>query len=271
MKYHRDFILGAIGLLLASALTSGCSFNPRLITPIYEGDEGTVFLKEFNDSTPRADHPATLSSQLVRRILLGVRVHERKTMIESTLTGGAEATPVFTYAEVNFLTPLLESAFSQATPQEAIHFQVKGDVAGKQFDTAGIMFIQGDDFNFSLTDYGLAPRRRQTLSQPTVSFDRPKRYSVTFTPISAVLNPEEDKQVVDDENVPKPLLISLNVLQQQAGAVPEEEEDFMPAQSAETGPKAQTAEEMEQEIEQLRKSMKEQEERLKSLERQMEK
>ena len=84
MRLRRDFLLGAIGLLLTFALTSGCSFNPRLVTLIYEGDEGTVFLKEFHDSTPRADHPATLTSQLVRRILLGVRVHERKTMIEST-------------------------------------------------------------------------------------------------------------------------------------------------------------------------------------------
>ena len=203
MRPCRDFLLGAIGLLLASVLTSGCSFNPRLVTLIYKGDDGTVFLKEFHDSSPRADHPATLTSQLVRRILLGVRVHERKTMIESTLSGSAEATPVFTFAEVNLLTPPLVSAFSQATPQEAIHFQVKGDVSGKQFDTGGMMFIKGDELNLSLTEYGLAPRRPQTLSQPSVSFDRPKRYSVTFTPISAVLNAEEDKQVVDDENVPK--------------------------------------------------------------------
>ena len=245
MKFHRDFLLGAIGLLLASALTSGCSFNPRLITLIYEGDKGTVFLKEFHDSTPRASHPVSLESQVVRRILLGVRIHERKTMIESTLTGGAEATPVFTFAEVNFLTPLLVSAFSQATPQEAVHFQVKGEVSGKQFDTRGIMFIKGEELNFSLTEYGLTPQRPSTLSQPTKSFDRPKRWSVTFTPISAVLNPEEDKQVVDDENVPKPLLISLPILKQHVTSVPEEE--FTPPEPGETATEDQNQEEMEQE------------------------
>ncbi len=233
-----------------------------------------MFLKEFQDSFPRADHPVTLQSQLVRRVLLGVRIHERKTMIESTLTGDAEATPAFTLEEVNFLTPLLVSAFQQATPQEAIHFIVKGDVSGKRFDTGGVMFIKGEELNFSLTEYGLTPQRPGTLSQPTKSFDRPKRWSVTFTPISAVLNAEEDKQVVGDENVPKPLLISLKVLKQYAESVPEE--DFTSHQATEATTEDptkededQTKKDMEQEIEQLRKSMKEQEERLKRLERQM--
>ena len=114
---------------------------------------------------------------------------------------------------------------------------------------------------------------RPSLNQP-FPLIVPNGTRSRFTPISAVLNPEEDKQVVDDENVPKPLLISLNVLKQHTDAVPEiedEEEIISLAQSVETGPKDQTPEEMEQEIERLRKSMKEQEERLKRLERQMEK
>ena len=70
----------------------------------------------------------------------------------------------------------------------------------------------------------------------------------------------------------KPLLISLNVLKQHTETLPEEEaEEVMPSQSVETGSKDQTPEDMEQEIERLRKSMKEQEERLKRLERQMDK
>lgn len=267
MRFFHHFLLRAIGLLLTFVLTSGCFSQPRLVTVIHEGDDGTVFLKEFHDSFPRANHPVTLESQLVRSIFLGVRIHERKTMIESTLTGDAEATPAFTFAEANFLTPLLVYAFNQATPQEAVHFQVKGDVSGKRFDTGGIMFIKGEELNFSLTEYGLTPQRPGTLSQPTKSFDRPKRWSVTFTPISAVLNAEEDKQVVGDENVPKPLLISLKALKQYVESVPEEE--FNSSQSPEAGIEGQSQEEMEQEIEQLRKSMKEQEDRLQRLERQM--
>jgi hypothetical protein len=90
---------------------------------------------------------------------------------------------------------------------------------------------------------------------------------VTFTPINAVLNAEEDKQVLGDENVPKPLLISLKVLKQHEESHPEK--DFKSHQSKDSTSKDQTQEEMEQEIEQLRKSMKEQEERLQRLERQM--
>ena len=93
---------------------------------IHEGEDGTVFLKEFQDSVPHADHPITLRPSLIRRILLGVRIHEQKTMIENTITGKAESTPAFTYTEVNYLTPLLGEAFNQATPQEAVHFKVTG-------------------------------------------------------------------------------------------------------------------------------------------------
>jgi len=238
MRFFHHFLVRGIGLLLAFVLTCGCFSLPRLVTVIHEGDDGTVFLQEFQDSSPRADHPVTLESQLVRRILLGVRIHERKTMIESTLTGDAEATPAFTFAEVNFLTPLLVSALKQATPQEAVHFQVKGDVSGKRFDTGGIMFIKGEELNFSLTEYGLTPQRQGTFSQPTKSFDCPTRRSVTFSPISAVLNAEEDKQVIGDENVPKPLRISLKALQQHPEMVPDEE--FKSPQSTETATEGQT-------------------------------
>ena len=268
MNFFLFFFIRATGVILAFILTSGCLSHPRVETVIHEGSEGTVFLKEFEDSEPHADHPVTLEPSLIRRVLLGVRIHERKTMMESTITGKAQATPAFTFSDIRFLTPHLISAFGQATSQEAVHFTVTGDVSGRRFDTGGVMFIKEDRLHFSLSEYGLTPERRSTLSQPTKSFDRPKRYSVTFTPISAVLNAEEDKHVVGDENDPKPLLISLNVLKRHTESVPEEEDE--PSQSPTTTREEQSQEEMEQEIERLRKSMKEQEDRLKRLEQQME-
>ena len=266
MTFFHHFPTRVIGLLVAILLSSGCLSHPRLVTVIYEGDDGTVFLKEFQDSAPRANHPVILESQLVRRILMGVRIHERKTMIESTLTGDAEATPAFTFAEANFLAPLLVSAFQQATPQEAVHFKINGEESGKQFDTRGLMFIKEKELNFSLTEYGLTPQRPGTLSQPSQSFDRPKRWSVTFTPISAVLNAEEDKKVVQDEEIPKPIWISLEVLRQYPASLPEEKFNSSPSDMPPT--EGKTHEEMGQEIEQIRKSMKVQEERLQRLERQ---
>lgn len=267
MPIFRDLIYTTLILTLGFLLTSGCFSHPRVETVIHDGEGGSVFLKEFPVSSFRADHPKTFEPQLIRQILWGIRIYERKTMIESTLTGDAKATPAFTFEEVNFLTPLLVSAFKQVTAAEAVHFRVKGDVSGKRFDTAGIMFVKGEELNFSLTEYGLTPQRPGTLSQPTKSFDRPKRWSMSFSPISAVVNPEEDKQVVGDENVPKPLLISLKVLKQHAETFTED--DFKPSLQPEPKNKDQTKEEMEQEIERLRKTMQEQEERLKRLEHQI--
>ena len=266
---YKTFCL-LISFLLISfcgLVITGCFFHPRVVTQIYEGDEGTVFLKEFQDSVPRADHPVTLEPSLIQRVLLGVRIYEQKTMIESTISGKPQATPAFTFTETKFLTPLLVYAFGQATPQEAVHFKVTGAVSGRSFDTEGVMFVKEDRLIFSLSEYGLTPQRPGTLSQPTRSFDRPKRYSVTFSPISAILNAEEDKQVVSEDNSSKPLLISLKVLKRRPEFVSEEEET--PSQSEITGGKEQTKGEMEQEIERLRKSMREQEDRLKRLEQHM--
>lgn len=280
-RRYRKVLLIARWLVVGSLLITGCFSHPRVETLIHEDQDGAVYLKEFPDPSFRANHPLILDPQLIEKVLLGVRVHERKTIIESTLTGDANATPALTLPEVSYLTPLLVSAFEQATTEEEVHFRIKGDVSGKRFDTAGVMFVTGELLNFSLTEYGLTPQRPGTLSQPTKSFDRPKRWSVTFTPISAVLNAEADKQVVGDENVPKPILINLEILQQYS-PTPHEgnteaatsqlptHQEFHPNQSTGSPKSSPTQEDMKEEIRDLRKSLKEQEERLRKLEGQTE-
>ena len=280
MSIFRNVLVSAVFLVYGLLLTSGCFSYPRVETVLHAGQDGTVFLKEFPDSSVRASHPMTIDPRLVRKILLGIRVHERKTMIESTLTGEAEATPALTISEADFLTPLLVLAFDRATAEEAVHFRVNGDVSGKRFDTGGIIYVAGENMNLSLNEYGLTPQQPGTLSQPTKSFDRPKRWSVTFTPISAVLNAEEDKQVQGEGNGGQYLLISLNLLKRHLESLPEGEplldsrteghsDNSQPPTSKGPTKGGQSAEEMEEELYQLRKSLKDQEERLQRLERQM--
>ena len=142
------------------------------------------------------------------------------------------------------------------------------------------MFVTGNNVNLSLNEYGLTPQRSGTLSQPTQSFDRPKRWSVTFIPVSAVLNGEEEKQVVGEENVPQTFLISLDILQHHPVSTPEGDSaldtgnatapiELQHDQSTGAVKDGQSEEDMEAEIHQLRESMKEQEKRIKRLEREM--
>ena len=282
MRLFSKLVLHTGWVVFCILLIAGCFSHPRVKTVVHEGQEGSVYLREFSDPSFRANHPLTLDSQVVKTILLGIRVHERKTMIESTLTGGANATPVFTFAEVTYLTPHLVSAFEQATAGEEVNFQINGEVSGRRFDTGGVMYVTGNNVNLSLNEYGLTPKRSGTLSQPTQSFDRPRRWTVTFTPISAVLNGEEEKQVIGKENVPQTFLLSLDILQRYTLSTPEGDAAFdtdhetspiesQYDQSTGTTQKAQSQEEMEEEIRNLRESMKKQEERLKRLEGQMEK
>lgn len=254
-RAHRDRgIRLAHSVLIACAmLGSGCLSHPRVETVLYESPQGLVLLKEFPDPTFRASHPVTVAPDLMRRVLTGVQVQEQKTVIESTLTGDARAMPVFTLSEASFLAPLLSSALSQATATERVRFLLHSSVSGKRLDTEGTVFATEETLYLSLTAFEFTPQRPVTLSQPTRSFDRAKRWTLTFVPQAAVVNGDAEMHVPANGPEPPTLVISLDRLARRAE------------------PSTRTGEETEEEVLRLRRTLQEQEERLERLERQLEK
>ena len=159
------------------------------------------------------NHPISLDPDLVRKMLAGVHVQERKTMVESTLTEDPKFVPVFMLSEVDFLAPLLTDALGRATAGEQVSFRISSSVSGKRLETAGTVYATETNINFSLTQYGLLPQQPGTLSRPSRSFDRAKRWSLTFTPEMALVNQTVETEVSADGSRPNTLVISLELLQ----------------------------------------------------------
>lgn len=234
-------------------LAEACVSHPRVKTVVHDSERGTVFLKEFPDATVRASHPARVDPDLLRRVLAGIRIQERKTVIESTLTGDARWIPAFTSSDAGFLSPWLSAALGQATAEEAVHFSLNSTASGKRRVTRGTVSVTAGALTFSLAEYGSAPQRPATLSQPSRSFDRAKRWALTFVPQAALVNGDAETHVPANGQEPPTLVISLDSL----------------ARHAE--PSTGTYEETEEEVLRLRRTLQEQEKRLQRLERQLEK
>ncbi len=252
-------------------LAGGCLSHPRVETVVHESSRGTVSLKEFPDSNIRASHPVTLDPDLMRRVLTGVRARQRKTTIESTLTGNAKSIPVFTFSEASFLAPLLVSALGQATAEEEVRFTITNSMSGKRLDTKGAVYATGETLNLSLTDFGFTPQRPGTLSQPSRSFDRAKRWSLTFSPEAAVVNWQTQTQISSDGSLPNTLVLSLEDLTRHPHSITRVDPAPKKGKGQGTVNDVPTPahEKMEEELRRLEGTVKEQEERLEQLERQM--
>ena len=242
---------------------------------IHESPEGKVFLKEFSDPSFQVSHPTTLHPQLVEYVLAGMLIQEQKTLLESVLTNKAQMVPVFTYSEIRFLAPLLLSGLELATAGEGVHFSLDSSVSGRTFDIAGLLYVSHKNLTFSLYQYGLATAR-PSLSRPSQSFDRPKRWVMTYNPSTVVVPaiteqagndffPGQVSLVINLEFLNRYLDSKKSEFRQTDSAVPNQ---VIPGTiHGPTHPHMNQS--MEEEIKRLRQSMQEQNEKLKQLEHQL--
>ena len=281
MRHYQLYLAGIAFLFAISLLASGCLSHPRVETVLHESSRGAVFLIEFPDPSFQANHPLSLDPNLVRRVLAGVHVQEQKTLIESFLTEEAKSVPVFTSAEVSFLAPLLRSALSRATPGEQVGFRSKRSEEGKSMDTEGALYATDSNLHISISQYGRRPQRPATLSRPTRSFDRAKRWFLTFSPEAALVNWKEETQVSVDGSQPNTLVIRPNLLEryaesQKGAASGHEGTDGPPShepkktRASGAGQQEQPTEAVEREVRQLRDMLEIQEEKLEQLQKQLE-
>ena len=256
-------------------LLIGCASHPRIETMVHESPEGKVFLKEFSDPSFQASHPRTLQIHLVEEVLAGLHIQEQKTFLESALTDNAQAVPVFTYSEVHFLAPLLTSGLEQATPGEAVHFSLDSSVSGRKFDIVGQLFVSRQHLTFLLTQYGLATTRT-SLSRPSRSFDRSKRWVMSYRPSSVMVSSNTESQVNEVNSGQGSIVINLEHLRSflDVKNLGNRGTDSPPLKPIKPGSQVRPTGDhdkspMEEEIRQLRRSIHEQHERLEQLERQI--
>ena len=179
------------GLILTLVVT-GCFSMPQVETTIHENKRGIVGLRTFADPTVKASHPKTLEPFILARALHGLYVKEEKALLGEVIAGGTVKRPTFTNEQIVFLAPLLATALAQATDQEQVIFSLIEDVQSKKQHTKGVLYVSGPALHVTLTQYQVSAERPTLLSRPSYSFNRPKRWTLGFSPNTSLLDEFND-------------------------------------------------------------------------------
>lgn len=140
----------AIILMSLTLTANSCSWTPQVRTPLYETKEGSVSLITASDANFQASHPAELSSQTIVRILQGLYIQHHSGILQGLLAGPPSKDRLFSEAQISWLAPILQKAFSQVTPEELVNFQVAGSPSSKLDPINGMMFMEGNNFVVSV-------------------------------------------------------------------------------------------------------------------------
>ena len=111
-------------------LTIQCSWTPEVETLVHNSQQGHIALQTSSTLHIPPKHPQDLPASLIKRILGGISKAQELGILQELLLSPSTQRPVFSQDQIDFLTPQLVEAFSQATPEELIVFRIVGDEEG---------------------------------------------------------------------------------------------------------------------------------------------
>ena len=137
-------------LISLSLAAISCSWTPHVRTPLYEGPEGSVSLITESESTVHPSHPAELSLPTIDQILRGLHIQQHTGVLRGLFSGEPSRKPVFSDAQITWLTPILRKAFSQVTREEQVSIRVDNSPSTDLGIIKGTMFTDGSNLVVSL-------------------------------------------------------------------------------------------------------------------------
>lgn len=156
-------------MALVCFVGTACSTTPPTGKPLFEDARRTVFLQPISDRSFQANHPISLESALIARILSGVLVQEQQRALQAVLAGSSSAVPVFSEEEIQVLAPQLARALATAATDQEVGFLITNRHPGNSRleystteTTAGSLYTYGLSLYFSLSQYRSAPARTNT-------------------------------------------------------------------------------------------------------------
>lgn len=194
--------------LLACLIATGCASSPHAGPTIHDSPRGTVYLERIPDTSLQATHPITLEQATIARALRGIHVRDDKTALQALFASQQTAARAFSDNDVDFLAPLIASAFARATPDQRVGFrlvqsgvpsysQKEGAALGSsepplnlapKETTAGAFFAHGRSLHMSLIQYRQRPRKPDTIGGPNRNYPDPTgldRRELVFLPREA--------------------------------------------------------------------------------------
>jgi hypothetical protein len=187
---------------------------------VYRDSATLIELRMDRGAGEGHSHPAMISSDVMKRVLAGIRVQPNRDPIISLATGEPEVTPAFTALEVQTLAPYLTEALATASPQELVTFYRRvSDPSIGLGVTSGGLFLQDKNLYFILANFRNRPS--DVLSQavlyevdpvddPLLSL-RAMSFSLSFSSPVPVVHPRyrEPWRYVDPGKV---LVLNINLL-----------------------------------------------------------
>ncbi|NOS79774.1 MAG: hypothetical protein HOP35_17720 [Nitrospira sp.] len=186
--------------ILIVSLMSGCATGPPP-RAIYQ-DPATIIRIQFDSKAGQGhSHPATISPDIIRHVLNGMRIQSRTSFVPSILTGEASSGAAFSKEEQDFLGPHLSQALAEAKPDELVTFyrRVSTPAVGLAI-TSGGLFVHGRHLYVILANNRTMPS--EGMSQSIVSeidpVDSPllpisrTAYRATFVPATSIV-PEDER------------------------------------------------------------------------------
>ncbi len=156
-------------LLAACCTVTACGSTADHL--VKRGPEGAVILERLPTrgttvryssqlKSFRANHPISLSPEIVGRMLSGIHVGIAPSNGDRSATG-IKPTPLFTPGEVAFLAPAITAALEQAEPDQ----RVKVEVGSESDRSGGTLYVEDRTMRFALSHFhSTAHRRDENLS-----------------------------------------------------------------------------------------------------------
>lgn len=254
----RQFLTLAAGIVFF--VLPGCLSAPQ-VGMIHESPQGTISLKTFSDSSFLANHPKTLEPSLLGQILRGMYLEEKKESLASMLPGNTDSIPAFTEPEIQFLAPWLSSALAQANVREQVFFTLYHQTTEEKTQTDGSLYISDPVIYVTLDSYHFKQTRPSLPSNPSPSFRRPKSWRMLFVPEEVFINNSEDGTEYADGSGIGTLEIAYEQLNRLSSSPAGEDTAGVNDQE-----KKKEMQRLREEVQQLRKSLHEQDTKLKNLE-----
>jgi len=150
---------------LLGLLPVGCAIPQVPSRTVYEDPVNFVRLEIDANVLPEwppghFTHPATLTYEQVRRILMGLTVQEHRAAIQTWFLGESRRLPMFRDAEIALLVPQVVEALRLARENERVTYYLsQPETSIKRVITSGGLYIKGTELHFILgnwqTVYGI--------------------------------------------------------------------------------------------------------------------
>ncbi|TFG64687.1 MAG: hypothetical protein E4H32_02695 [Nitrospirales bacterium] len=188
-KAPQHFSLQFCGTIVTVLLAVQCTWTPEVKTLIHQSEVGNITLQTFSEFQVPPQHPHVLRESLIRQILQGITHTQENGLLQELLISDSKPSPVFSPAQIAFLTPHLVDAFSKATAEELITFRNLGTKVGETQVSGTVAVFSPSIFLLTIQNFGEYSGNHSKMASSSRNLQR--HTTLMFSPEQAALNLKE--------------------------------------------------------------------------------